>query len=37
MEKGDRRIFQVELDKADDSIWNMLKNRRNETDKKGIS
>ena len=34
MEKGDRRIFQVELDKADDSLWNMLKNRRDDKGKK---
>ena len=29
MEKGDRRIFQVDLDKADQSLWDMLKSRRN--------
>ncbi|SCM82555.1 conserved hypothetical protein [uncultured Sporomusa sp.] len=34
MEKGDRRIFQVDMDKADDSLWNMLKSRRDSQGKK---
>jgi type III restriction enzyme len=34
MEKGDRRIFQVELDKADKSLWNMLGNRRDDKGRK---
>ncbi|MFD2442532.1 DEAD/DEAH box helicase family protein [Bacillus sp. CGMCC 1.16607] len=28
-EQGDRKIFRVQLDSADDSLWNLLKDRRN--------
>ncbi|MGA5662677.1 DEAD/DEAH box helicase family protein [Bacillus bombysepticus] len=28
-EKGDRKVFRVQLDSADDSLWNLLKERRN--------
>lgn len=34
MEKGDRRIFQAEMDKADESLWNMLKTRRDDQGRK---
>lgn len=34
MEKGDRRIFQAELDKANESLWNLLKARRDDQGRK---
>jgi len=34
MEKGDRRIFQIDLDYADQSLWDLLKIRRNRVNQK---